>query len=409
MYGVILIAVLAIMGGLIAYIGDKLGTKVGKRKLSVFGLRPKHTSILVTIITGIMIATVTLGVMALVSNDVRTALFGMETLKAELFSLTKEVSDKNVELDTSRAEYDKKNEEYKLLTEKINTTLAELARISSELAAVTSERDRTMAELQRVQGSLDKSQYEVETLQATKKQLDARVASLNQSKDKLQSDVTSLNELTGSLKKNIEVMRVGKMVYRAGEILSTAAIKCGQPLDDTRQALLDIIGTTNHYIIRNLGLKDENLQVLLISPNQFDQVAGEIANSQEDVVVRISSLGNMVYGEHVIGQIDLFPKRLIYSAGQVVHSQLFDTVGDSEQVQGMLVVFLHNVNLQATSQGVMADPLQGSVGSISASQVFETINKIKKQTGKFELMAVAKDDIYNAGPLQIEIRVQSLY
>ncbi|HBS58399.1 MAG TPA: DUF3084 domain-containing protein, partial [Firmicutes bacterium] len=43
MFGISLIAVLAVMGGMIAYIGDKIGTKVGKRKLSVFGLRPKHT------------------------------------------------------------------------------------------------------------------------------------------------------------------------------------------------------------------------------------------------------------------------------------------------------------------------------------------------------------------------------
>ena len=40
MFGIALIAVLAITGGIIAYIGDKLGTKVGKKKLTIFGLRP---------------------------------------------------------------------------------------------------------------------------------------------------------------------------------------------------------------------------------------------------------------------------------------------------------------------------------------------------------------------------------
>ncbi|MBP2654192.1 MAG: hypothetical protein H6Q73_1761 [Firmicutes bacterium] len=409
MYGVILIAVLAIMGGLIAYIGDKLGTKVGKRKLTIFGLRPKHTSILVTIITGIMIATATLGVLALVSKDVRMALFGMEALKAELVSLTKEVSVKNSELDISRAQFDAKNEEYKALTVKINNTMTELSKVSLELAAVTSERDRTLTELERVQGRLDKSQRDIEALQATKTELDMRVASLNESKGKLQNDVDNLSVLTTNLKKNIEVMRVGKMIYRAGEILSTAAIKGGQSRSDTKQALVDIINTTNHYMVNNLGLKDKNVQVLLINPNQVEQAAAAIAGSKEDVVIRISSLGNMVYGEHVIGQIDLFPKRLIYSAGQVVHSQVFDAADDSEQAQGILVMFLHNVNLQATSKGVMPDPLQGSVGSISASKVFDIINKIKKQSGKFELTATAKDDMYNAGPLQIEIKVRSLW
>ena len=38
MFGIRLMFLLAVMGGLIAYIADKLGSKIGKKKLSVFGL-----------------------------------------------------------------------------------------------------------------------------------------------------------------------------------------------------------------------------------------------------------------------------------------------------------------------------------------------------------------------------------
>lgn len=37
--GITLILVLALMGGLIAYLGDKLGSKIGKKRLRLFGLR----------------------------------------------------------------------------------------------------------------------------------------------------------------------------------------------------------------------------------------------------------------------------------------------------------------------------------------------------------------------------------
>ena len=37
--GVKILIIIALMGGLIAYMGDELGTKVGKRCMSVFGLR----------------------------------------------------------------------------------------------------------------------------------------------------------------------------------------------------------------------------------------------------------------------------------------------------------------------------------------------------------------------------------
>ena len=78
MYGVLLIVVLIITGGAIAFIGDRLGSKVGKKKLSIFGLRPRHTSIIVTIFTGVCITTLTFGVMAAFGFSINTlTMFGM--------------------------------------------------------------------------------------------------------------------------------------------------------------------------------------------------------------------------------------------------------------------------------------------------------------------------------------------
>src|SRR5205823_2006214 len=57
-FGILLLLVLC---GFIAYIGDLLGRRLGKKRLSIFGLRPKHTAILLTIVTGVLIATVTFG------------------------------------------------------------------------------------------------------------------------------------------------------------------------------------------------------------------------------------------------------------------------------------------------------------------------------------------------------------
>ncbi|NLM95576.1 MAG: DUF3084 domain-containing protein, partial [Firmicutes bacterium] len=81
MYGMMLIMILAITGGVIAYLGDRIGMKVGRKRLTLFGLRPKHTSILITILTGVFIATATLVVLTFVSEDVRTALFHMKEIQ----------------------------------------------------------------------------------------------------------------------------------------------------------------------------------------------------------------------------------------------------------------------------------------------------------------------------------------
>ena len=100
--GLRIIIIVAIMGGIIAFIGDKLGTKIGKRRMSLFGLRPKHTSIIVTIVTGILIAAATLGILSIASQNVRTALFGMEQLKEEMRALNASVESKNKELEQSK-------------------------------------------------------------------------------------------------------------------------------------------------------------------------------------------------------------------------------------------------------------------------------------------------------------------
>ncbi|HAE41169.1 MAG TPA: DUF3084 domain-containing protein, partial [Candidatus Riflebacteria bacterium] len=51
----IYIIILVVVSGLIAYIGDVLGTYVGKRRLTVLGLRPRITALVVAISTGILI------------------------------------------------------------------------------------------------------------------------------------------------------------------------------------------------------------------------------------------------------------------------------------------------------------------------------------------------------------------
>ena len=62
MNGFSMFFLLAILGGIVAYVGDRIGMKVGRKRLSIFGLRPKHTSIVITVITGILISAVTLSV-----------------------------------------------------------------------------------------------------------------------------------------------------------------------------------------------------------------------------------------------------------------------------------------------------------------------------------------------------------
>lgn len=103
----IYILILILISGLIAYLGDVLGTYVGKRRLTVLGLRPRITALVVAISTGILITLLTLGALTIISEDVRTALFYMDSLRHDLETLqneTKSLEQVKLQLETEKSE-----------------------------------------------------------------------------------------------------------------------------------------------------------------------------------------------------------------------------------------------------------------------------------------------------------------
>jgi uncharacterized protein (DUF3084 family) len=103
-YGIILVLTIALLGGVIALLGDRVGMKVGKKRLSLCGLRPKYTSMIITVVTGILIAGTTLLLLTLVSNDVRTALFRMKALQTELVQTRSDLDEAKTRLRQVEAE-----------------------------------------------------------------------------------------------------------------------------------------------------------------------------------------------------------------------------------------------------------------------------------------------------------------
>lgn len=407
MYGLTLILVLVVMGGAIAYIGDKLGSKVGKKKLTVFGLRPKHTSILVTIITGFLIAATTLGILTLASSDVRTALFGMEALKEELDSLSEEVFKQNDELKLNREALETKTQEYLELTKRIKET-------TRELATVEAERNRAAATLATIQTEyaaakrdLAEAQQEIDGLVETKRQLDQRVAELNSSKTKLEEDVQRLNDLTANLKRGMQIVREGSILFRAGEALGTSAVKAGETRTATEQAIGELILRTNFIVLEKMGMSDKRVEALWISQADFDELVNLLDRSGDEYVVRILASNNTIYGEPVIGQFEVFPNKLLYTKDKAVYTETI-TVPDSQKAEETMLLFLQKVNAEAIRQGVLPDPLQGTVGAISGSQLFEAVKRLQSVRGPVTLSAVTTENIYSVGPLKINIEVKPL-
>ena len=94
--GYIFIGAVLILGGIIAVSGDRIGTKVGKARLTLFKLRPRQTATLVTIITGTLISASVLTVMFGASEQLRIGVFDLQKIQRKL-SDTKENLDRALE------------------------------------------------------------------------------------------------------------------------------------------------------------------------------------------------------------------------------------------------------------------------------------------------------------------------
>jgi len=100
--GFLVVLVIIVMAGAIAYVGDRVGHQVGRKRLTLFGLRPKYTSTIVAVGTGMLIALiVTLGALG-ASSYVRTAFFRLGTLTARINELQNQAYSQEKELQQTR-------------------------------------------------------------------------------------------------------------------------------------------------------------------------------------------------------------------------------------------------------------------------------------------------------------------
>jgi hypothetical protein len=81
------VAVVMVVAGGVAYVGDRVGHQVGRRRLTLYGIRPRYTSTIVAIGTGMLIALVVTLVAIFASREVKTAFFQLNSINQQIASL----------------------------------------------------------------------------------------------------------------------------------------------------------------------------------------------------------------------------------------------------------------------------------------------------------------------------------
>lgn len=406
--GWFMLIVLAVMGGLIAYLGDKIGSKVGKRKIKLMGLRPKYTSILVTIMTGISIAVVTLGVMSVLSENARVALFGMNKLRQQQHVLEEQRDRLLAEADKLAREMQEKND---LLAD----NELKLASQEEQLDGANDRLRLTLLDLEQVQAARDDASAQLGIVQTAFNQANADLATargeieeLEHTKAGLTKTVAALDERNRLLNESMLTVREGTVLFRVGEVLSSSVLTAGQPQDETRSQLSGIMVNINNMIRQRLNITDEKAVLLYISPDEFERTVQELSNSpKSSKLIRVTAAGNIITGEPALVHVNVYDNNLVYNRGREVYTERFTSEEIASGAELQLLHFLHNVNRSAQSDGILPDPLSGNVGALTAVEMFDTISRMKayENTG-LTLQAVTTQNIFTAGPLRIEIRVE---
>ncbi len=388
--GILIFCVLAVMGGLIAFLGDKIGSKVGKKRISLFGMRPKYTSILVTVLTGIMIALMTIGVLSALSENVRTALFGMEQLQGELGRLGSEVQQKNAELERSKAQLAEQTTEYNRMTERVRET-------NTQLALAQEQESYMRAQLQVVEEAYRKAQDDVHASAEEIAQLEAMRGELTENIQKLDAEAERLRT-------NIVSLREGQVVFRVGQILSSAVVESHLSADQAQQVLANVLNDTNRLLQKQLNTQ-EDTTLIRVLPATLEKASAELQDSAQKKLVRVVAAGNIIYGEPAWVEFVIHDDLLLYQQGETVYAADLSAYSGRGNIEMSVLQFLQDVNQQAKQKGVLPDPLTGTVGQVDGLQLFNTIQEIAAKGGNVNLRAVAKQDIYTEGPVRIDIIV----
>ncbi|GBF81081.1 DUF3084 domain-containing protein [Aphanothece sacrum] len=171
----ILIAAILILGGLIAALGDRLGTKVGKARMRIGNLRPKQTAILVTVMTGTLISASTLIILFTLSKSLREGLFQLDEIQKQL---------RTAKGDLERVANDKQDIEKQLYTAK-----TEQKTVQKQLESINQNFTKAQQQLKTVVSQGKKLREDIQTLLKEREELVRNKTQLDQQISQLQSEI----------------------------------------------------------------------------------------------------------------------------------------------------------------------------------------------------------------------------
>ena len=388
MTGWLLILALLALGGVLSTLGDRLGSLVGKARLSLLGMRPRRTAVLITVLTGSLISAISLGLMLLVSERLRTGLFELDRLEQRLQTSRSELSRSNSQLASSRLQVARAEQGKREAQTRFEQAQARASKLRQELAPLLTQRNRLELERSRLSQEVKGRDAEIRRTEAELAQVRRRISAGAQELKDLES--------------NLIALRRGDVVLSSGQTLASAKVTLERP-EQAKEVITALLQQANLNAFRRvLPGQPPDRQILLVPKNDISKLEGLLAKPGS-WVVSILSAANVLRGERqVLAFPDLRPNRPVVKAGEVLASTTIE--GDLtalEPVSRRLNLLLAAAYARAQRQGTLVEGLQFDAASFKklARELSE------RQPGQVaQLEALAINSASTADPIAVELR-----
>jgi len=414
--GWLLILALLVLGGVLSTLGDRLGSRVGKARLSLFNLRPRDTAVVITALTGALISAVSLGLLLLVSERLRVGLFELDQIQARLRDSRAALQRNRQELIHSRGEVAQAQQgRTQALRSRSQALVIRDRALASSRQAQAEQRKAQVGlagaekqvaglrrELQPLQQERRRLEGERERLSKDVRARDSEIRRTEAELKKVRERIAAGAKELKDLETNVIALRRGDVVIASGQPLASAKVKLQEP-GQARSVIDALLQQANLAAFRLLLPEQRpDRQILLVPRNDIERLE-QLIRKSGTWVVSIRSASNVVRGEQrVLGFPDVRPNRQVVRRGEVLARTALE--GDErrpEEVRNRLNLLLAAAFARAQRQGTLVDGLQFDVAAFNAlgRRLSERPAGVTAQ-----LEAVVMRDADTPDPIVVELR-----
>ena len=412
----LLILALLVLGGVLSTLGDRLGSMVGKARLSLFNLRPRKTAVVITALTGSLISALSLGLMLLVSERLRLGLFQLDQIQAkvregrvalarsqqDLQANRLELAQNRVELLRSRQERNRAEQGRQQALQSRSLAIASKQVVAGQLAAAQQRVGSLRQELQPLQNQRQQLERERDRLSRDVKGRDAEIRRTEAELAKVRRSIAAGQQELKGLETKVIALRRGDVVIASGQPLATAKVKLRR--GEEAKAVIDTLMQRANQTAFGLLLPGQkpDRQILLVPRIDVEKLEQYLQRSGTWVVT-IRSAANVLRGENrVLAFPDLRPNRQVVRQGESLARTVLEAdVRSPEEIRSRMNLLLAASFARAQRQGTLVDGLQFDVTA------FNTLGRAlsaRPQGLQATLEAVALVAADTPDPIVVELR-----